>query len=191
VIEASMHNADAIKWNQRYAQTVEAAFEQPRSFLIESAGLLPQAGLALDVAMGLGGNAGYLIERGLRVIGLDVSEVAVQYAKRRWPQLMATVIDLLRFDLPVLSFDVVINFYYLQRDLWPLYRRVIRPGGVLIMETLLQDGSRSDVHPDYFLAPDELRYAFANWNILTYRESNRGRDPDSARAVASLAARKP
>ena len=182
---------DALKWNDRYRSEVEAAFTQPRSFLIEAAEFLPRAGLALDMAMGLGGNAAFLIERGLRVIGLDVSEVGLHRAKDRLPTLMAAVVDLDRFDLPAASFDVVLNFYYLQRDLWPQYRRVIRSGGVLIMETLLQDGSRSDVNPDYLLQPDELRRAFADWDILIYREGRQGKDCDSARAVASLVARKP
>jgi hypothetical protein len=183
--------SDALKWNDRYRAGVEAAFDQPRSFLIEAEKFLPRAGLALDVAMGLGGNAAFLIERGLRVIGFDVSEVAVRRAKDRLPTLMAAIIDLERFDLPAARFDAVINFYYLQRDLWPLYRRVIRSGGVLIMETLLQDGSRSDVRPDYLLQPDELRRAFADWDILIYREGLQGQDCDSARAVASLVVRKP
>jgi hypothetical protein len=183
--------SDAIKWNDRYRSGVEAAFEQPRSFLIEAEKFLPRAGLVLDVAMGLGGNASFLIDRGLRVIGFDVSEVGVRRAKDRLPGLMAAVIDLERFDLPAASFDAVINFYYLQRDLWPIYKRVIRSGGVLIMETLLQDGSRSDVKPEYLLKPDELRRAFADWDILLYREGPQGKDCDSARTVASLVARKP
>jgi tellurite methyltransferase len=186
-------NADAVKWDERYRQGVEPAFEQPRSFLIEAAEYLPRHGLALDVAMGLGGNAGFLIERGLRVIGLDVSEVAAQRAKQQWPQLMAAVIDLNRFNLPAAHFDVVINFYYLQRDLWPLYRRVIRSGGVLIFESLLIDTLqvRPDYKPEYLLHPGELRSAFSNWDILMYQEGWRDIDCDSPRAVVSLVARKP
>ena len=52
---------DALKWNERYRSNVEPAFQQPREFLIEQAAHLPTHGLALDVAMGLGGNAGFLI----------------------------------------------------------------------------------------------------------------------------------
>jgi SAM-dependent methyltransferase len=36
----------------------------------------------LDIAMGLGGNAAFLLERGLRVVGLDISWVALQRAKQ-------------------------------------------------------------------------------------------------------------
>jgi tellurite methyltransferase len=187
-----MHS-DAIKWNDRYRDGVEPAFTLPRSFLIEAASLLPRSGLVLDVAMGLGGNAAFLIERGCRVVGFDVSDVAVRRAKQQLPGLMAAVIDLVRFDLPADRFDVIINFYYLQRRLWPIYKRAIRWGGVVIVETLLIDTLqvRPDYNPDYLLQPHELRRAFEDWNVLIYREGWQSKDCESARAVASLVARKP
>ena len=188
-----MSTPDAIRWNERYRQGVEPAFEQPRAFLIEQAAYLPDRGLALDVAMGLGGNAGFLLEHGLRVIGVDVSEVAARRAKARWPGLMAAVIDMTRFHLPNATFDVVLNLYYLQRDLWPSYRRALRPGGILIFESLTQDTMtiRPDFTPAYLLAPDELRRAFADWEILVYREGWLDVECESPRAVASLVARVP
>jgi hypothetical protein len=184
---------DAVKWNERYRLNAEPSYQQPREFLVEQAAHLPTSGLALDVAMGLGGNAGFLLERGLKVIGLDVSEVGARRAKTRWPNLMAAVFDLTRFNLPPASFDVLLNFYFLQRELWPLYRRVIRSGGVLIMETLLIDNliKRPDYNPDYLLQPDELRRAFRDWEVIVYREGWVDRGGRWPRAVASLVARKP
>ena len=184
---------DALKWNERYRSNVEPAFQQPREFLIEQAAHLPTHGLALDVAMGLGDNAGFLIERGLKVIGLDVSEVGARRAKTRWPNLMAAVFDLTRFNLPNASFDVLLNFYFLQRDLWPLYRRVIRSGGLLFMETLMIDNliNRPEYNPDYLLQPDELRCAFADWDVIAYREGWIDRGGRWPRAVASIVARHP
>ncbi len=188
-----MSNADAIKWNERYRSGVEAAFESPRDFLIAQAQHLPERGLALDIAMGLGGNAGFLIERGLRVIGVDVSEVGVRRAKALWPSLMSAVIDLRHYRWPSCSFDVILNFYYCQRDLWPLYRSMLKLGGVLIMETLTIETlrARPDYNPDYLLQPGELRRAFASWEVLVYHEGwIEGKD-HSPRAIASLAARRP
>ena len=184
---------DAVKWNERYRVNAEPAFQQPRDFLIEQAAHLPARGLALDVAMGLGGNAGFLIERGLKVIGLDVSEVGARRAKARWPSLRAAVVDLSCFELPAMSVDVVLNFYFLQRALWPRYRRVLRSGGVLIMETLTIDNllHRPDYNPAYLLQPAELRGAFADWDVITYREGWLDRGGRWPRAVASLVARKP
>ena len=187
-----MPSADAQKWDERYRSGVENAFERPRAFLIEQAQHIPQQGLALDMAMGLGGNAGFLIQRGLRVIGVDVSEVGVRRAKSRLPALMAAVIDLTRYRWPDGTFDVVLDFYYLQRDLWPHFWRILRPRGVVIVETLTHE--MLQVHPDYnpvyLLAPGELRHAFENWEILFYREGWIDTGGHTPRAVASLVARR-
>ncbi len=188
-----MASADATKWNERYRSGVEAAFESPRDFLIAQAQHLPDRGLVLDIAMGLGGNAGFLIERGLRVIGVDVSEVGVRRAKARWPSLLGAVIDLRRYHWPPCSFDVILNFYYCQRDLWPLYRSMLKPGGVLFMETLTIETlrTRPDYDPEYLLQPGELRHAFANWEVLAYHEGWIEVKDHSPRAVAGLVARYP
>ena len=188
-----MSSADANKWNERYRSGVEAAFEAPRDFLLAQAQHLPERGLALDIAMGLGGNAGFLIGRGLQVIGVDVSEVGVRRARARWPSLMGAVIDLRHYRWPPCSFDVILNFYYCQRDLWPLYRAMLKPGGVLIMETLTIETlrARPDYDPDYLLQPGELRAAFADWEMLVYHEGWLEVKDHSPRAVANLVARRP
>ncbi len=188
-----MSSVDAIKWNERYRAGVETAFESPRDFLVAQAQHLPDRGLALDVAMGLGGNAGFLIQRGLRVIGVDVSEVAVRRAKQRWPSLGGAVIDLACYHWPACSFDVVLNFYYCQRDLWSRYRSMLRPGGVLILETLTIETlcTRPDYNPDFLLRPGELRQTFADWDVLAYREGWIELKDHAPRSVASLVAKRP
>lgn len=189
-----MHNKDAERWNARYLNNERyATFSKPRPFLVENAHLLPRGGRALDVAMGLGGNAEYLLKHGLRVVGVDISSVAVRQAKARLPGLMAVIADLNHFYLPPCSFDVLLNFYFLQRELWPHYRRALRPRGMLIIETLTQEMLRvqPDTDPAYLLAPDELRQAFADWDILVYREGWEKSRGGRLHPVASLVARSP
>ena len=188
-----MSSSDAIKWNERYRSGVESAFEAPRDFLIAQAQHLPTHGLALDIAMGLGGNAGFLIEHGLRVVGVDVSEVGVRRAKNRLPALMAAVVDLTNYRWPPCSFDAILNFYYCQRDLWPRFRSLLKPDGVLIMETLTIETlrARPDYNPAFLLQPAELRQAFAAWNVLVYREGWMKFGYHTSRAVASLVAKRP
>jgi SAM-dependent methyltransferase len=185
-----MSSADASKWNERYRSEL---YYGPRAFLIEQARYLPERGLALDVATGLGGNAGFLLERGLHVIGVDISEVGARRAKARWPQLQAAVIDLESYPWPIGVFDVILNFYFCQRRLWPRYRSLLKPGGVLIFESLLEDIhlKRPDINPDFLLRPGELRQAFAAWEVLVYREGWVEMEGHKPRAVASMVARPP
>ncbi len=188
-----MTPSDAHRWDERYRQDLQSRSRSPRPLLVENAGRLPVGGLALDVAMGPGTNAAYLLERGLQVVGVDVSAVAVGWAKARWPELMAVVADLNHFCLPGDTFDVVLNFYYLQRELWSAYRRILKPGGLLLIETFTQDmlAVKGEIDPQYLLEPGELRAAFQDWDILVYREGWVNSDHGNRRAVASLAARRP
>jgi tellurite methyltransferase len=185
---------DAERWNARYQEDERYLGDvPPRRFLVENAGSLPRQGLALDAAMGLGGNAGFLLERGLQVVGVDISWVAARQAKRRLPGLMAAVADLTRFRLPDEHFDVILNFYYLQRELWAKYRQMLRPGGILVIETLTQEmvGIRPDIDPQFLLYPGELRTAFDDWQILAYREGWVESETRHPKAVASLIASRP
>jgi tellurite methyltransferase len=187
----NMSTQDANRWNQRYQTDGRKSDPSPRSFLVENAAALPREGLALDVAMGLGGNAAFLLARGLRVVGMDVSEVAVRRAKSRLPDLLAVTANLTQFCLRSVAFDAIVNFYFLERSLWPIYRRALKPDGVLIVETLTEDmlTIRPDIDPAYLLRPGELYAAFQDWNVLTYREG--WIDQDSwYRAAASLVARR-
>lgn len=188
-----MPHPDSNRWNDRYQQERYTSFERPRPFLVEQANFLPTHGLALDVAMGLGGNAGFLLSRGLRVVGVEISDVALRQAKARLPALMAVLADLNHFYLPTDTFDVILNFYYLQRDLWPHIKKALHHGGLLIYETLTEEMCKRNpsLDPAYLLAPGELRHAFADMEILAYKEGWTRTSSDHPRAVASMVARAP
>jgi hypothetical protein len=70
---------------------------------------------------------------------------------------------------------------------------MLKPGGVLIMEALTVETLlvRPDYHPDFLLKSGELYRAFADWEVLVYREGWIEMSDRSPRAVASLAARRP
>lgn len=179
-------------WNERYRDKRFESFYDPRPYLVEHAHLLPPAGLAVDIAMGLGGNAGFLLERGLNVLGVDGAEVAVREARARHPRLMAVIADLEHFYLPSGRFDVILNFFYLQRSLWPAYIRALQPGGVLVFETLTiaMRELRPDIDPEFLLQPGELLAAFPGLEVLDYREGWDSGRRGHRRATASLIARK-
>ncbi len=181
--------SDQSRWNTRYLDRT-GPDAQPRRWLVDHAPLFPAPGLALDVAMGLGGSAGWLVERGWRVVGVDVADVAVRQAKARYPALLAVIADLARFPLPAGAFDLILDFYYLDRALWPQFRCALRPGGLIVMETFVRSAQTEadGVNPAHLLEPGELRAAFADWDILDYREGLGG---SSGRSRAAIVARRP
>jgi SAM-dependent methyltransferase len=189
-----MPHQDALRWDDRYREDKRyTSFMRPRPFLLDHAHLLPECGLALDLAMGLGGNARFLISRGLRVVGVDISRTAVWQAKYKNPELMAVLADLAEFYLPAGKFNLVLDFYYLQRELWPSIRKSLCPGGLLVIETLTRDMLQvnPEIDPVNLLEPGELHASFANWEILAYREGWLQTESAHPRAVASLVGRSP
>jgi hypothetical protein len=188
-----MMRADADRWNERYHHDPRfASYENERDFLVENEHYLPTTGLAFDAAMGLGGSAAFLIAHGLRVIGADISEVALQKAHARLPTLMAVLTDLALFSLPADTFNVIINFYYLQRNLWSQYPSALKRGGLLIIETLTVDmlAIQPDIQRGFLLEAGELRTAFPNMEILLYREGIVTGKSGHQKAIASLIAKK-
>lgn len=188
-----MARSDAIRWNNRYEDGNYFPLREPRSLLLDSSKWLPSQGLALDLAMGMGYNAAFLAQRGLKVMGIDISFVALQKAKTFFPQIMAICADLESFILPDELFDVIINFYYLQRSLWEHVRRWLKPNGLLIVETMTEEMKALKPHIDkrYLLKAGELKEAFSDFEILLYHEGWQDREGNHPRAVASLVARKP
>lgn len=189
-----MPDEDRLRWDERYLKDRRySGLDRPRPFLVEHAYLLPASGLALDVAMGLGANAGFLLERGLQVIGVDISAVAVRRAKASFPALGVFIADLYGFHLPQASFDVILNFFFLQRDLWRDYELALKPGGLLIFETLFvaELPAQHAADPCYYLQPGELAAAFPGLETLVYRESISESEHKTPRHTAALIARKP
>jgi len=187
-----MPRDDAVRWNMRYLSERGLNAKQPPQFLLENIYLLPRNGLALDIAMGAGRNAKVLIEHGLDVIGIDISFEAALHAKTKLPKLHVIVADLINFRLPQSKFDVIINFYYLQRNILAGLHRITKPGGIIMVETLTQEMKvlRPDTPEGFLLRENELREYFReNWQIIRYQEGWRQSETGKKKAVASIIAR--
>ena len=87
-----------------------------------------------------------------------------EQAEQKGVLLEAAVYDLAHPYFPPNSFDVIVNFRFLERSTFAAYRQALKPGGWLIFETFLQMDKRV-AHPDYYLQPGELQDAFANFEI--------------------------
>lgn len=183
------------RWDERYRR--EEGPEGPADLLLEQASLLPEGGRALDVAMGTGRNALYLASLGFRVTGIDISAVAVarcrQRARARGLSLTAIVADLEQYQLPLAEYDLIVNFYYLQRSLAGPLVAALKPGGVLVFETFTLEQQRfgyGPKDPEHMLRPGELAKLFPTLEPLFYREAVVPGDK-GPKAIASLIGRKP
>lgn len=191
-----MPHPDARRWDERYAQEKDRWLDHdPRQLLVEYAHLLPKHGLALDAASGVGVNSLFLARRGLHVIALDISEIALRLAIRQARAeglpLSAAVYDLSSPWLPASFFDVILNFHFLERATLPVFRRALKPGGLLFFETFMKTGGEID-QPEYYLEPGELQAAYQDFEIIHAREMQLpATENHPPRGMAQLVARKP
>jgi 2-polyprenyl-3-methyl-5-hydroxy-6-metoxy-1,4-benzoquinol methylase len=170
-----MTNADAARWNQRYAKDgLHWQARRPRHLLTRFAHLLPPSGMALDAAAGVALHGLFLAERGLHVVALDVSEVGLRLAresaKQRGVWLETAVLDLAQPWLPANYFDVIVNFRFLERATFPVYRQALKPGGLLFFETFVKIDPQGE-YPEHYLDPGELGAAFADFSIIHHGQT--------------------
>lgn len=170
-----MTEQDRRRWNERYAGLAPApvgAVELP-GVLARHADVFPTTGHALDLACGQGLGAVWLARRGLDVVGVDISEVAISQARdlaRR-----SGVGDHCRFDVVDLDdglpagppVDVILCHKFRDRRLdQPIIER-LAPGGLLAIVAL----SEVDAAPGPFrAAPGELPAAFAELDLVATGE---------------------
>lgn len=188
-----MPREDAERWNARYRECGNNPIDVPRDLLVNFSHLLPSSGWALDIATGRGANAIFLAQCGLKVVAIDISWVALYHAHHRCPLLYLILADLTEYSLPCWQFDVILNFYYLNRSLFPLFSSRLKSGGLLFIETLtekMEEIFPNRIDPMYLLREGELYHIFREWEILYYNEGiTQGRS--GLKAIASLVARKP
>lgn len=157
--------------------------------------LLPP-GRLLDIACGRGRNALPMAELGYAVTALDASSQGLSQladeARRRGLAITTLPQDLEQTpQLPKAAFDVVLQFFYLQRSLVDAVRGAVRPGGVAVVRTFGRAGSFAGGpgNPDYVLDVGELLTLFKGWEILLHEE---GLDEaERGGGLAGIVARKP
>jgi len=180
-------------WDERHDQDCDSS-KDPAQFLKENVYRLPR-GKALDVAMGTGRNAIFLAAHGYEVDGIDFSEVAVDkvrsFAQKESLSIHATQADLSSYQIAEETYEVILNFYFLERSLIPQIKKALTPGGMLLFETYTVEQPQygRPHNPEYLLKPNELLNSFMDLHIIYYHERVETNQAET-KAIASLLARK-
>ena len=188
--------SDRKRWDERFEGEEFAFGKKPNPFLRMHVGLLPK-GKALDLAAGEGRNAVFLAQHGLDVDAVDISEIglkkAQQLAGRSQVRVHTILADLDTYQIQRGQYDLITNFYFLNRNLIPKMKGGLKKGGVVIFETYLLDHRKLHTggpkNTKYFLKPNELLEFFKEFRILFYREGI-FKEGGKKKAIASLIAQK-
>ncbi len=183
-------------WDKKHSERSHSSL-QPDPFLVSACdeflfGTTP--GLALDVAGGVGRHSIWLAQRGWTVKLLDISEIGVQQAEENAKRtgtagsISSEVCNLnIMQDLGREQYDLVIVFFFLQRELFPSLAAAVKPGGFLVYKTYTTEQKNfagGPSHPMFLLEPNELLRAFPSLRVLHYHETIQ------QKGVAELVARK-
>jgi len=187
-----MSDEDRSKWDQRYTEGTHTSHE-PSSFLLSLDAVLPRSGCALDVAGGAGRHAVWLAARGLDVTLLDISEVGLGRAEEKAAAAGVTIRtmarDLEASGLPAGPWDLILDFYYLQRSLFAGFASVLAPRGMLVCVQATRSNLERHPRPPatHLLDDGELPGLLEAVDVLSYAEGWHDEDRHEARLVARRA----
>jgi tellurite methyltransferase len=160
-------------WDERYASGKYSSAE-PHKLLREVVSKL-KPGKALDLASGTGRNSIFLAENGWEVTAVDNSAVGLEIARNRAEQkslnINFIVADLEKSEWAIepVAYDLICDFYYLQRDLFAKMKNGVRPGGIII--STIHIHGEGEEQGRFDLREGELRGFFSDMEILHYHET--------------------
>jgi SAM-dependent methyltransferase len=168
------------RWDLKYEQGLPSLTE-PDPFFVSACEqfvcpLFPNAGMALDLAGGLGRHALWLASRSWQVTVVDLSDVAIRKlshaALEQNLKLELLVADASDYNFEPSRFDLIVLFYHLDRHLFPKMVSALKPGGLLICKMSLRwnsngESTRATTHP---LERNELPSLLPELHVLSHQE---------------------
>ena len=184
------------RWDKQFSESDPEKWRRPSRFLVENIHLFKgvvgkgengrKQTLALDIAAGPCRNGVFLVEQGFVVDAVDNSrtglKMAADFAQDRGEAVVRNLnlieADLDDFVIKPGIYDLIINFYYLNRGLLKGMAAGLKTGGYLVFETFTREhrGFKKTSNPNNYLGPNELLELVLGisdkrlFHILYYRE---------------------
>lgn len=176
-IVVGVSEEERLRWDERHRARGIAPVEDvglPSVFAGHES-LVPTEGFALEIACGRGGAAVWLAKRGLRYLGIDVSAVAIDLARKLVESVSLEkrcefIVHDLDLGLPETPpADVLLCHMYRNRSLNRLMVQRLNPGGVLFMAVLSEVGGQPGRHT---AKRGELLQSFDELDVLAHGEGD-------------------
>lgn len=122
---------------------------------------------ALDIACGNGRNSKYLAKHNILCDSVDISQVALDFFKDT-PNIHTICTDLDTYIPPIDTYGLALNFYFLNRNLFPHIINSLKPKGFFILETFIKESNGdnpANIEDKKILNPNELEKAFVGFQI--------------------------
>lgn len=151
---------------------------------------------ALDLACGSGRHTRLLADLGFEVVALDFSRAALLQARSGGRTITAVEADATRLPLAPRSFDLVVQTCFLERAVLGNLLTLLRPGGLLVLETFAVAQFHATGHPrrEFCLEPGEIEDLCGatgqDIEIIERETGDRG-EPGSPRHLDAIAVRRP
>jgi cyclopropane fatty-acyl-phospholipid synthase-like methyltransferase len=171
-------------WNERYTVDEYIYGTEPNSFLAEHAEML--SGPVLSLAEGEGRNAIFLASLGLKVHGVDGSDVglakAQALARSKGVEIQTEVADLGMFEPEANHYGSVVSISAhlpsaVREKLYPLVERCLRTGGFILLEAYSENQLARDTggpkDSDMLMTRAKIEQEFPNCEPILLRELER------------------
>jgi SAM-dependent methyltransferase len=188
-VKANVRPRGKLMWNERYAVDEYVYGSEPNLFLAEHAGLL--SGPVLSLAEGEGRNGVFLASLGLKVHGVDGSDVGLAkaralarsaLARSKGVEIQTEVADLGVFEPEANHYGSVISISahlpsVIRQRLYPFVERCLKPGGIIVLEAYSEaqltrnTGGPKDL--DMLMTKAKIEREFPNCDAILLRELER------------------
>lgn len=167
-----MSNEDRERWNHRYAEGIYRARPHPTPLLVDWLDKIPK-GRALDLACGAGRNSLFLAEKGFEVLGVDISEVALQQARAKQKDSHSVLFeshDLESGFSSSINFDVIVMVRYVNHELLASLPAILNVNGMIITEQHLAIETDRELSgpmdPRFRVEPGSLKAAIPGLRLV-------------------------
>lgn len=140
-----IENQTKIRYEKRWQNAIAAGVEQAGNLdlnllFLEQTGRLTHTKKIIELGCGVGLLTNALHQKGLDIVGSDISQTAIDYARAKYPGLDFRVFDAEQMPWPDSSFDLVLSFDVLEHlhDVdghLNEVRRILAPDGCYLLQT--------------------------------------------------------